>query len=252
MVPLNEIETYLNGLLGSERFRDYVPNGVQVRGERPIGRVVSGVSACMDLFQAAVAAKGDLILAHHGMFWDNDPKVVQGALKRRLKFLLDHDLSLMAYHLPLDAHAELGNNAQILKRLALQVEGPFGDYRGQSLSFMGHWHRARPFETVRGEIQALFGGEPLVLDHGPKQVKRVAVCSGGAPDLIREAVATGADLYLTGEATEYVFHIAREEGIHFIAAGHHRTETLGVQALGEALATQFGLEHQFIDIANPI
>ncbi|MEG3641143.1 Nif3-like dinuclear metal center hexameric protein [Magnetococcus sp. PR-3] len=252
MANLSEIENYLRETLESDRITDYCPNGVQVRGSDTITRVVTGVSACQALFEAAVAVGAQLIVTHHGLFWNKDSRVVEGMLKARLKLLLEHDITLMGFHLPLDMHPELGNNAQILKRLQLDPGEPFGQYKGSALSRIGRWNDTLSVEQVKRRLEQVFGGEALFLESGPKRIHKVAVCSGGAPELIHEAVAAGADLFLTGEASEPVYHVAREMGIHFVAAGHHRTEMFGVQALGETLADKFDLEHSFIDIPNPI
>ncbi|MBF0426937.1 MAG: Nif3-like dinuclear metal center hexameric protein [Magnetococcales bacterium] len=252
MASLSEIEPFLNQTLRAHAIADHLPNGVQVRGREQVQRVVTGVSACQAIFEAAVAAEADLVLVHHGMFWDQDPRVVEGSLKARLALLLRHDLTLMAYHLPLDCHPELGNNAQILQRLGLERGEPFGHYHGTALSCIGTCRAPLSLAVFQDRVRGLFGGEPLVLPFGPEPIARVAICSGAAPALIREAKTAGADLFLTGEGTEYIYHFAREEGIHFIAAGHHRTEKFGVQALGALLASRFGIDHQFIDLANPL
>ncbi|MEO5339441.1 MAG: Nif3-like dinuclear metal center hexameric protein [Magnetococcus sp. MYC-9] len=252
MTTLTELEQYTNQLLNAGGISDYAPNGMQVRGRPEVRRLVTGVSACLALFQAATTWEADLVLVHHGMFWDKDPRVVEGSLKNRLKWLLDHDLSLMAYHLPLDCHPVLGNNRQILHRLHLEPSEPFGLYRGTHLSAMGLCHPAWSLTECVAHLHTLFGGEPLVLPFGPEMIHRIALCSGAAPELLREAKQKGADLFLTGEATEYVYHFAKEEAIHYVAAGHHRTEQFGVQALGEHLADRFGIEHRFVDIPNPL
>lgn len=252
MIPLLDIERFLNQTLQPGGMADYCPNGVQVRGRPQVSRVVTGVSACLTLFQEAEKLAADLILVHHGLFWDREPRVVENSLKTRLKFLLERDVTLMAYHLPLDCHPELGNNAQILEKLALRRGEPFGVHRGVPLSWMGWLEPPVAFDAFCRRVADLFGGQPLVLPFGPPLLGRVAVMSGAAPDLIREAKSAGADLFLTGEAAQPVFHFAEEEGIHFIAAGHHRTEGLGVQALGAALAQRFGIAHHHVDVANPI
>ncbi|MBF0125740.1 MAG: Nif3-like dinuclear metal center hexameric protein [Magnetococcales bacterium] len=252
MIHLTELERFLAIALQVSSISDYTPNGVQVRGRESVNKVVGGVSACLDLFRAAEEATADLILVHHGLLWNKDSRVVEGNFKERLKFLLLRDLTLMAYHLPLDRHAEFGNNTMILKKLSLNPVVPFGLYHGNFLSFLGENAMEEPFEFFVERVRALFGGELLILPFGPELVKKVAVCSGAAPELIREAREAGADVFLTGEAAEPVYHFAREEGIHFIAAGHHRTEKFGVQAVGELLSRQFGVEFQFIDIPNPI
>ncbi|MGN7611117.1 Nif3-like dinuclear metal center hexameric protein [Magnetococcales bacterium HHB-1] len=252
MVTLDKVEFFLNQQLECARYSDYCPNGVQVRGERPIRRVAGGVSACMALFEEALTWQADLILVHHGFFWKGDSKVIEGNLKKRLAFLLKHEITLMAYHLPLDAHPKWGNNKQIFKKLGLINEKPFGVYQGKTIGFQGSYAGGRDFNAVKSDMQNLFGGQMLALPFGPERVERVAICSGAAPELIREAKACGADLYLTGEATEHVYHFAREEGIHFIAAGHHRTETWGVRALLDVLKNEFALKTRFINIENPI
>ncbi|WP_130470253.1 Nif3-like dinuclear metal center hexameric protein [Candidatus Magnetaquicoccus inordinatus] len=252
MVTLTELERYCHTLLNSSAISDYAPNGVQVRGREEIHTVVTGVSACLALFEEAIALNADLVLVHHGMFWEKDPRIIEGSLKKRLQKLLQQDLTLMAFHLPLDAHPSLGNNAQILQRLQLTPGKPFALYRGTHLSAIGECAQGLSIEAMSAQVQELFGGQPLLLPYGPTTIHHVAVCSGAAPELIREAKQKGADLFLTGEASEYVTHFAAEEEIHFIAAGHHRTEKFGVQALGEALAKQFALQHHFVDIANPI
>ncbi|MBF0137181.1 MAG: Nif3-like dinuclear metal center hexameric protein [Magnetococcus sp. DMHC-1] len=252
MVSLTEIENFLGQTLRVDAIADHLPNGVQVRGRERVKKIVTGVSASQALFEAAVATDADLVLVHHGMFWDQDSRVVEGSLKSRLQILLTHDLTLMAYHLPLDCHPELGNNACILQRLGLDPVEPFGRYHGTALSFVGVCRNPLPLVVFQNQVRELFGGEPLVLPFGPEPVRRIAVCSGAAPALIHEARQLKADLFLTGEGTEYIYHVAREEKLHFIAAGHHRTEKFGVQAVGELLAARYGVQHQFIDMANPL
>lgn len=252
MARLQGIETYLHDLLKVDQFSDYCPNGVQVRGRKPVSKIMTGVSASLDLIQKAVHWQADLLLVHHGIFWDKDSRVVQGAIKKRMKYLLKNNLTLMAYHLPLDAHPKWGNNAQILKILDMKKMAPFGHYRGQTISYLGATARGESVRTFAKRVTSAFGGKPLVLPFGPKKINKVAVCSGGAPELIQEAHTLGADLFLTGEATEHVYHFAREEGIHFIAAGHHRTEILGIKNLGDHLARRFDISHYFCNIPNPI
>ncbi|MBF0309445.1 MAG: Nif3-like dinuclear metal center hexameric protein [Magnetococcales bacterium] len=252
MLSLHELSGYLHGFLRCAEIADYAPNGVQVGGREEVFRLATGVSACMDLFRAAQDWQADLILVHHGLFWNKEPRVVTGHLRERLKFLLENDLTLMAYHLPLDCHPEVGNNAVLARLLELEPGKPFGRYQGTDLSRLGHWPTGLGIEAAAERLAAVCGGQPLVLPFGPPLIRTVALCSGAAPELIREAREAGADLFISGEATEYLFHYAREEGIHFMAAGHHRTERFGVQALGAHLAERFALEHRFIDIFNPI
>lgn len=252
MTPLTTLEQYANNLLDVASFADYAPHGIQVRGREEVRRIITGVSACQALFQAAVDQEADLILVHHGLFWDKDTRVVEGMLKNRLKRLLEHDINLMAYHLPLDAHPTLGNNIQLLNRLSLKAVAPFGLYRQTHLSFIGEREGVWSLPACVARVREVLGGDPLVLPFGPERIRRVAVCSGAAPELVHEAKQKEADLFLTGEASEPLYYVAREAGIHCIAAGHHRTEKFGVQALGEHLADHFGLFHRFVDTGNPI
>jgi dinuclear metal center YbgI/SA1388 family protein len=252
VADLHEMVAWMDRLLEVDTIADYCPKGLQVEGDKEVTGVLTGVSACMPLFERAVEEGAQMVLVHHGMFWDSDSRVVRGSLKERLRFLLSNDLSLVGYHLPLDRHPEVGNNAGIFRRLGLTEGRPFGEYKGQTIACMGDLAAPEPFDAFRARVAEVLGGEGLVLPFGPATVRTVAICSGGAPDLVREAIEKGADVYLTGEASEYVYHLAREEGIHFIGAGHHRTERFGVMALGEALKVQFGVECRFVDVPNPI
>lgn len=252
MADLFEMVAFMDRLLEVDTITDYTPIGLQVEGAPEVRRVVTGVSACIPLFERAVEAEAQMVLVHHGMFWENESRVVRGSLKERLKFLLVNNLSLVGYHLPLDRHPEVGNNAQIYARLGLTDRRPFGRYKGQSIACMGDLPEPMPFDGFRDRVREALGGEGLVLPFGPDTVRSVAICSGGAPELVREAIEAGADVYLTGEASEWVYHLAREEGIHYIGAGHHRTERFGVMALGEVLAREFAVDCRFVDVPNPI
>jgi len=252
MADRDDIIRHLDTYLAVDAIDDYCPKGLQVAGAETVTRVVCGVSACMPLFERAVAADAQMVLVHHGMFWDNESRVVQGSLKDRLKFLLANDLSLVAYHLPLDCHPQIGNNACIADRLGLVDRTDFGRYRGRYIALMGNLPAPMAFDDFLTQVNRVFGGDAFHLPFGPGTVRTVALCSGGAPELVREAVARRADVYLTGEATEYVYHLSREERIHYVAAGHHRTEMFGIQALGDHLEQKFGVGSQFVDIHNPI
>ncbi|MBF0611741.1 MAG: Nif3-like dinuclear metal center hexameric protein [Magnetococcales bacterium] len=252
MALLSDIEHHLNQVLDKDAIADYTPNGVQVRGCPQVDRVVTGVSASLALFQAAVSQQAQLVIAHHGLIWDKEVKIVEGSYKQRLKLLLDHDISLLSYHLPLDRHPQLGNNAQILHRLGLATGEPFGKYRGIYLSRLGHWSPGKEIQEVVTLVNKVFGGLTHLLPFGSQTIQTVAICSGGAPELIFEALQAKADLFLVGEASEPLYHIAREEKINVIAAGHHRTERFGVMALGELLETTFGVQHHFVDSDNPV
>ncbi|MBF0110623.1 MAG: Nif3-like dinuclear metal center hexameric protein [Magnetococcales bacterium] len=252
MARLEKIERHLEQFLHVGQFSDACPNGVQVRGRRRIRKIVTGVSASLELFQVALERKGDAILVHHGLIWDKDSRIIEGSMRRRLGILLKHDLTLLAYHLPLDAHPGLGNNVLLLRGLGIEKLEPFGHYHHQNISFMGSLNQGVSLEKIIKRVKkTLPHATPMVLPWGGKKIVRIAVCSGGAPELIREAKARGADLFLTGEVGEPIHYLAREEKIHCIAAGHHATETLGVHALGDHLARKFGIGHHFHDTRNP-
>jgi dinuclear metal center YbgI/SA1388 family protein len=249
-MQLNELETYLNKLLNIDQFRDYCPNGLQVEGRNEVCRVVSGVTASFDFLQAAISAEADAVLVHHGYFWRNEEPRVVNIKRRRLGALLENNLSLLAYHLPLDAHAELGNNAQLAHRLGFVEDGRFGE---QNLGTQG----VPPLQGMKlkelcRHIEATLLRKPLVIGDGTKGIRRIAWCTGAAQDYFDEAIRLGVDAFLTGEISEQSVHMARESGVAFISAGHHATERYGVQALGEHISHKFGISHQFIDIDNPV
>jgi len=248
-VRLSELDHYTRQLLDTPRFRDYSPNGLQVEGRAEVGRIVTGVTASLALLEAAVADGADAVLVHHGYFWKNEDAPIVGIKRRRIKLLLDHDISLFGFHLPLDAHAELGNNAQLGKRLGFQVEEWIGE---QGLIAVGRLSEPVSLDVLERRVAGALGRAPLVVGEPGKTVARIAWCSGGAQGHFEEAARCGVDAYLTGEASEHNVHFARESGIAFIAAGHHATERYGIQALGEHLASHFGLAHRFIDIPNPV
>lgn len=246
MAERSEVDTYLQALLRPDLFRDYGPNGLQVEGRREVRRVASGVTASLAFIDAAVAAGADTLFVHHGLFWRGQDGRLTGWLKERVKRLLAHDVNLFAYHLPLDAHAELGNNAQFGARLGLVADARFGE---QDLGFIG------PAATGTAELAArvaqALARTPLVVPGDGRALRRVAWCTGGAQGWFEAAVAAGADAYLTGEASEPQAHLARETGVAFIACGHHASERFGAPAVAAHLAERFGLEHAFIEIENP-
>ena len=252
MTRRDELIAFLDELLASPGRPDYGPNGLQVPGADEVEVVVTGVSAHRELFEQAAAAGAQLVLCHHGIFWGESAGPVTEQLKARLKLLFDHDMSLAAYHLPLDAHPEVGNNALICEGLGLQRGEPFGEAKGLPVGWIGHAAApVAPAELVE-RARALFGSDPLVFDSGPAEIRRVGIVSGGGSSTLAEAVALGLDAFVTGEPTEHVMADAREGGIHFIAGGHYASETFGVKRLGELLAERFGVEHRFIEIPNPI
>lgn len=236
----------LDGLLQPERFKDYGPNGLQVQGDRPVRKLVSGVTASRAFIEAAVAQDADALLVHHGLFWRGQDGRITGWLRERLRLLLAHGVHLYAYHLPLDAHLELGNNAQLGRVLGVQADAQFGD---QGLGFVGpcHWPDAQALaEHVQTQL-----GRAVVCVPGTRPIRRLAWCTGGAQGHFEAAMAAGADAFLTGEISEPQAHLARETGVAFLACGHHATERYGAPAVGAHVAAQLGLQHTFIDIDNP-
>ncbi len=249
-IALRELVAELDVLLGTARIADYCPNGLQVEGRAKVRRIVSGVTASQALLDAAVARGADLVLVHHGYFWKSENPCVTGMKQRRLKTLLAHDISLLAYHLPLDMHPELGNNVQLGLRLGLLAEASLEPGNPRAVGVIGHLPQPLPAAEFAARVAQALGREPLLVDR-EQPVQRIAWCTGGAQGYIEQAIAAGADLYLTGEVSEATVHAARENGIAFIAAGHHATERYGVQALGDWIAGRFGVEHLFVDCDNP-
>ncbi len=242
---------YLDQALDITRFRDYCPNGLQVEGRALVKKLVTGVTASLALIEAAVAADADTILVHHGYFWrGEDPRVV-GPKQKRLRLLLEHDINLFAYHLPLDMHPELGNNAQLASQLGFVADGRFGE---NDLGWLGlpADREVRTVGELAKTIETRLGRAPLVIGDPTQAIGRVAWCTGAAQNLMNDAIVAGAGTYLSGEISEPVVHLARESGVSYLACGHHATERYGVRALGEHLAGRFGIEHQFIDIGNPV
>lgn len=242
------LESHLAGLLAVDRFRDYGPNGLQVEGRATVRKLVSGVTASLAFIEAAIAEGADALLVHHGLFWRGQDGRVTGWMRQRLGRLLAADVSLFAYHLPLDAHAELGNNAQLGARLGLVADGRFGE---QDLGFIGGAADLPDAAALAARVAKALGRAPLLLPGDGRPLRRVAWCTGGAQGHFEAGIAAGADAFITGELSEPQAHIARETGAAFLACGHHATERYGVQAVGEHLAREFGLAHRFIEIDNP-
>ncbi|EPC03830.1 hypothetical protein L861_00605 [Litchfieldella anticariensis FP35 = DSM 16096] len=251
MISRDELVRACDALLRVERFKDYTVNGLQVSGNKRVARVLSGVTACQALLDEAVAWDADLVLVHHGYFWKNEPVAVTGMKRQRLATLLAHDINLLAYHLPLDAHPELGNNAQLAKCLDFTVEGCADGEVGEGLLWLGCPPRSMDSWGLAAHIDECLSREPLLIDGGVGEIERVAWCTGGAQDMIMSAFEAGATAFVSGEISERTTHLAREMGISYLAAGHHATERYGVQALGEWLASEFGVTHRFVDIDNP-
>lgn len=252
MVSLKVLVEYCDGLLLADQFQDYCPNGLQVEGRDSVAKIISGVTASQALIDAAIDAGADLLLVHHGYFWKGENPCITGMKQRRIKTLLAAGLNLLAYHLPLDAHAELGNNAQLARRLGIQKDASFGSGSGPELGCYGHLATACPATEMADKITAALGRQPLHIAGGADTIQHIGWCTGAAQSCFESAIAQGVDAFISGEISESTVHLARETGVHYFAAGHHATERYGVQALGEHLAGQFDLEHCFIDIDNPV
>lgn len=238
--------------LRSAQFKDFTVNGLQIEGREQVRRVMSGVTACQALLDEAVAWQADMVLVHHGYFWKNEPVAITGMKQRRIKTLLANDINLLAYHLPLDAHAEMGNNAQLAKRMGWKVEGCLDGELREGLLWSGRLVVPQSIGELARQVAGVLAREPLLVEAPyQKPIERVAWCTGGAQDMITEAYEAGAQVFVSGEISERTTHLAREMGIHYLAAGHHATERYGVQALGEWLASEFDVEHRFVDIDNP-
>lgn len=255
-VSTAELTQWLDDTLQPDRFRDYCPNGLQVEGKATISHIITGVTASQALLQAAVERQADAILVHHGWFWKNENPCVRGTKRQRMATVLQHNLNLFAYHLPLDAHPTLGNNAQLAQKLGLQ---PDQDADGnpvtcgpENLVWLGRWATPKTLGEISRNICNTLHRTPLVVGDPQQTIERVAWCTGAAQGMLDAAIAAGAQLYITGEASEPTFHLAQETGTAFIAAGHHATERYGVAALGRAIAEKFGIKVDFVDIDNPI
>jgi len=253
MVQRNVIVDYCNDLLHINEFTDYCPNGLQVEGVNDINRIICGVSACQSLIDAAIEKQADLILVHHGYFWKNEAAVITGIKRKRIQRLLEHDINLLAYHLPLDAHGELGNNRTLAEKLNINVLDYVTTGSAKGLLWNGELPIEMSATDFAAQIEKQLNRQPLHLgDASNKIIKKVAWCTGGAQHYIEEAAAMGADAYISGEVSEQTFHLAKELDIHYFAAGHHATESYGVQALANHLAAEFSLAAEFVDILNPV
>jgi len=251
-VERDDLLALLDRLLDAGAGRDFGPNGLQVEGRREIRRVVTGVSACAELFERAAQMGADAVLVHHGILWDFGPQRLTGFHGRRAASLMRHGINLIAYHLPLDRHPELGNNALACRRLGLEELRPFGMYEGLPVGFRGRFAAAVPAAELIRRAGEVFAQPPQVFGGGPASVATVGMISGGAQRELYQAIDAGLDAYVTGEASEWVVNVAREAGIHYLACGHYATERLGIRALGERLAHEFGLDVEFIDVPNPV
>lgn len=251
MVQLKDLLSYANNVLEIERFQDYCPNGLQVEGRNEIKKIVSGVTASQALIDSAVTEKADVILVHHGYFWKGEDAQITGIKYQRIRRLIENGINLLAYHLPLDAHPLYGNNAKLAQRLDLEITGSFPPGNA-AVGLYGKLKTPMLASEFGQKVAVSLQREPLHIGDNNHRIQSLAWCSGAAQSYINDAAQLGVDAYLSGEISEQTVHIAQECGLHYFAAGHHATERYGVQAFGEHLAAHFALEHQFIDIPNPV
>ncbi len=251
MVQLKDLLSYSNNVLEIERFNDYCPNGLQVEGKMEIKKIISGVTASQALIDAAIKEKADVLLVHHGYFWKGEDARIIGLKYKRVRSLIEAGINLLAYHLPLDAHPLYGNNEKLAEILEFDIAGSFPS-GSDAVGMYGTLKTPMSAADFSEKISSTLGREPLHIGENSEQIHTIAWCSGAAQNYIEAAFELGVDAYLTGEISEQTVHIARENGLHFYAAGHHATERYGVKAFGEHLASHFDLNHQFIDIPNPV
>lgn len=242
----------LDQFLEIHQFKDYCPNGLQIEGKTEVKKIITGVTACQELIDIACAENADAILVHHGFFWKGEAPEITGMKYKRIKSLLDNGINLYAYHLPLDVHPELGNNAQLARLLGITDRRPLEPWEKRSVGRVGKFEEAIAPDALAARIESVLARKPLHIDGGKKEIKSIAWCTGGGQDYISIAAEQGIDAFISGEVSERTVHIAREMGIHFYAAGHHATERYGVKVLGEWLETEFDCDVTFIDIENPV
>ncbi|MEM7400763.1 MAG: Nif3-like dinuclear metal center hexameric protein [Pseudomonadota bacterium] len=251
MASLEELTEYINSYLQIDRFKDYCPNGLQVEGKKDVHSVVTGVTASQALIDAALDKRADAILVHHGYFWRNEDPRITGMKKRRIAALLANDISLLAYHLPLDVHQDVGNNAQLAKRLNIQVDGVLRDHLQTVCGMIGHLEHPMTADAFKQHIDQSLQRTSTHIHAGTSNITTIGWCTGAGQNYIDVAAEHNLDAYISGEISEATTHSAREANIHYYAGGHHATERYGVQALAEHLAKQFGIEHEFVDVDNP-
>jgi dinuclear metal center YbgI/SA1388 family protein len=249
----NEILAFCDGLLDVGSFEDYGPNGLQVPGKGEVSKVATGVSANLELLRAAIDSGAELVLTHHGLLWGSELEALSVPMAARLRALLCADASLAAYHLPLDAHPEIGNNALLRDALGLEPDDrPFGEAKGSAVGVIGRASEPIGVAELSRRLAEAVGQEPLVFDAGPERISSVGIVTGGGAFAIGEAGRLGLSALITGEPSEPVMGEAREYGVHFVAGGHYATETFGIRRLGELVAERFSVEHEFIDVPNPV
>jgi len=250
-ISRNDLTTYLNSYLRIGEFNDICPNGLQVEGSSQINIIVTGVSASVELFNRAIEKNADAVITHHGIIWNFERPLYKGGYKKRVKLLIDKNISLYGFHLPLDAHEEVGNNAVIAKLLGLKNIEAFGEHNGQKIGFRGEINgvkSAELFNFVKSEINT----DSIIFPHGPDIINKVGIISGAAQKEVKQAVLQDLDLYITGEVSEHTLHYVKEEDIHFIAAGHHATERFGIKALGNHISKKFDVDVEYVEVPNPI
>ena len=253
MTSRNLIVKYCDDLLQINQFKDHCPNGLQIEGKDEINIIVTGVSACLDLLKMANAKKADMIIVHHGYFWKNESRCITGYHKKRIEYLLKNDINLLAYHLPLDQHSTVGNNAMLAESIGIEITSRLPSTCGIDLGNIGRLKRPQSAKELKKTLSKKLKQEPLMItNHENKTIHKIAWCSGAAADDIQYAIENNADAFITGEPCERVYHIAKETNMTFYACGHHATERGGIQALGKKVAQQFQIDHHFIDIHCPI
>ncbi len=250
-ITLTELINSLDKELKPWLFKDYAPNGLQVEGRQKINKIVTGVTACEAFLDKAIEANADAVLVHHGYFWQGENPCIIGMKQRRLRKLLTNDINLFGYHLPIDAHPTLGNNAELARILGFSITGGLDPNATNPIGNTGSLETPMTLAEIGTHIAAKLDTKPLLISAHDRLIKTIAWCTGGAQDYINQAITVGADAFISGEISERTVHIARECGIHYIAAGHHATERCGVQAVGKWLQDKFYIEHEFIDIPNP-
>ena len=251
-IDRDRLVAYLDAYLEAKKGRDYGPNGLQVEGRREIRKIVTGVSGCIELFERAREAGADAVLVHHGILWDWMPRQLTGFHFRRVAELIRHDISLIGYHLPLDRNKEVGNNAVAARAFGLVDLEPFALHEGLPTGWKGRFPEAISSDELVERCRRIYGQEPLAFLEGPEPIPTLGIVSGGAQKELYAALEDGLAAYITGEVSEWVMNVAREAGIHYLAAGHYATERLGVIALGEHLREKFGVAVEFIDVPNPV
>ncbi len=251
-VTVTEVVNTLDEELQPYLFKDYCPNGLQVEGKKTIKKIITGVTACQALIDKAIEKEADAIVVHHGYFWRGESPVITGMKKQRIETLLRHSISLIAYHLPLDAHPVLGNNVQLAHRMGWNIQGGMEAGKTRPLGNWGTLQDKLSVKDMAAQLESVLNRKPLVIAGGDHSINRVAWCTGAAQSMIDQALALGADAFVSGEVSESTFHFARENGIHYFAAGHHATERYGVQALAQWITERMNVVHEFIDIDSPV